>query len=230
MSDNLDGLDVFFGDPTAEEDEQPPKAQPVSNDQTETQQPSQERDDFPDAVFKKWYRTKQKSGFLSLDTWLEAGKVSVDIGEVAGGETSNTKVWCNAVELATYLRAIANDTAEKLYPKRGGLNSPESFINYGGGKVGGRDVSRILKVTYWGSEERGYDASAFNFKAGHFVARVNEQGAYIPDMDQLLSMNMIKMSRAEVAQMSFRLDIAIHRFANIFSGDAFRALNGNMDR
>lgn len=209
------GLDVFFQS---------------DDDGGEENLTTQKRDDgeFPDSVYKKWYRAKNRSGFLSLDTWLEAGKVSVDIGEVTQA-TSNTKVWCDAVEFATYLRAVATGNAKELYPARSGLSTPEGFVYYGGGEVEGRKVSRILKVVYWGGQDN-YDSSAFNYKAGHFAATVNDQGAYIPNMKEPLSVNMIKVSRAEVAQMSYRLDIAIQRFANIYDGDVFRALNGNVDR
>lgn len=225
-----DGLDVFFGDPTAEEDDDTSTAVKAEPTESQNQRDTSSQDEFPDAVFKKWYRTKDKSGFLTLDTWLEAGKVSLDIGEVIGDQTNNTKVWCDAMAFATYLRAVTNGTAERIYPKRSGLSTPESFINYGGGEMEGRKVSRILKVVYWGSEDRGYDSSAFNYKAGHFAATTNAQGAYIPNMQEVLSVNMIKMSRSEVAEMSFRLDIALQRFAIMYDGDAFRAFNGNVER
>lgn len=187
------------------------------------------KDNFDDDVYKKWFRSKDKSGFLAIRTWLEAGKVSIDIGETGGqGLKGNTQVWTNAVELVTYLRAVYDGKGPALYPRQ--KNSPEeSFVYYGGGQLDGKPVSRILKVEHWSTgsgDSKSYDASSFAWKCGHFAARKAESGAFIPDMSKSLSQNMIKVSRREMAEMYYRLDLAINTFA-AQNADVFRALNGN---
>lgn len=190
----------------------------------------EEEKTFDDDVYKKWFRTKTKSGFLTLRTWLEAGKASIDIGEIANGTSENTIVWCDAVELATYLQAVTNGQGASLYPVRYGLNEPEGFIHYGGSNSGNQPISRILKVSYWrtgSGDQANVDSSAFAWKCGHFKARTSDTGAFIPDMKSPLSVNQIKIARSEMAVMSYRLNLALQRFAGTYDGDLFRALNGN---
>lgn len=181
---------------------------------------------FEDDIYKKWFKTKSRSGFLSLRQWLEAGKVSIDIGEVNGKELQNTLVWANAIQLAIYLRSIAQNTALVLYPQTNSTPSPESFVHFGGSNTDKGPVSRILKIHYW-KQGDSYDGTAFSFKCGHFKARTSSSGAFIPDMSAPLSTNMIKMSRTEMADMSYRIDLAIQHFAFKYDGDVFSALNGH---
>lgn len=217
MADFEDDLESFFGDD--------------SNNQSVTPQKNEnkQRQDFEDDIYKKWFRSKDRSGFLTLRHWFEAGKVSIDVGELSGeGLKGNTQVWTNAIALGTYLRSVTNGTAALLYPAQRGT-SAEAFVYYGGGKIDGRPVSRILKVEHWSTgsgENRRYDESAFAWKCGHFVARQTDSGAYIPDMSQSLSQNSIRVTRTEMAEMSYRLDIALHSFA-ARTDDVMRALNGN---
>lgn len=213
--------EIPFGDPGTPEEERPALT-PVDENK---EQANSQNTQFEDDIYKKWFRTKDKQGFLSLRGWLSAGKISIDIGELAGGSPNNTQVWCDAIPFATYLRAVSNGTAKTLYPA--GNNLPaESYVHYGGTEAGGNAVSRVLKVNYW---QRGdqHDENAFAYKAGHFKGRKSSTGAFIPDMNSPLSVNMIKLSRVEVAEMSYRLDLAIANFAFRTSGDIFRALNGN---
>lgn len=185
---------------------------------------------FDDDVFKKWFRTKDRSGFLSMRTWLEAGKVSIDIGETnQSGSINNTQVWTNAIELAVYLKAVRDNIATSLFPGDNKLQ-PETFTYYGGGQHDGRPISRILKVEYWSTTNadrtKTYNESAFAWKGGHFEARKTESGAFIPDMSKSISRNSIKISRLEMAEMSYRLDLALSGFV-AKENDAFRSLNGN---
>lgn len=211
MSDEFDGLDTFF----PEEDQAPVN--------------KGSRDNFEDDVYKKWFRTKDRSGFLAIRGWLDAGKISVDVGELGNdGLKGNTQVWANAIDLAVYLRAVYHDKATALYPSQRNT-SPEAFVYYGGGQIDGKPVSRILKIEHWSTgsgDKKSYDASAFAWKCGHFAARKTESGAFIPDMSKSLSQNSIKVSRVEMAEISYRIDLALAAFASQ-EDDAFRALNGN---
>lgn len=183
-----------------------------------------DRDNIADDVFKKWFRSKDKSGFLSLRTWLDAGKVSVDIGETGNqGLKSNTQVWANAVEMVTYLRAVYDGKGKAIFGPH------ETFMHYGGATVDGKPVSRILKIEHWSTgsgDNKKYDESAFAWKCGHFEARKAESGAFIPDMSKSLSQNLIKVTRKEMAEVYYRLDLAINAFATQ-TEDVFKALNGN---
>lgn len=202
---------------------------PVTADPVQDSAPQEDRQ-FEDDLYKKWFRTGSKSGFLSVRPWFDAGKVSVDIGETGGdGLKGNTLVWTNAIELATFLRAVVNGTAPSLYPRRTGAPTPESYLYYGGGSQDGKPISRILKINHWqtgSGDEAKFDASSFVWKCGHFQARKSQQGAFIPDMSKPLSMNLIKVTRKEMAEISYRLDLALTAFV-LTEKEAFRALNGN---
>jgi len=193
--------------------------------------PTTDNKKFDSDIFKKWFKTKDRSGFLSVNGWLEAGKMSIDIGELGQGELkSSTKVWSNAVELATFLKAVRDGLGAQLYPKtRPNADLDESFIYYGGGKMDDKPVSRILKVHHWeyGSKDnRQHDSNAFAWKTAHFAAKQSQSGAYVPDMSKgPLSLNMIKVSRLEMAEISYRVDLAINSFA-ARNDNIFRMLNG----
>lgn len=231
-----DGTDVFFVEddgflsedeilnelsdekPSGQREEKKAFTPPTSN-------PDSDNRDFKADIYKKWFKTKDKSGFLALRGWLEAGKISFDIGEIVGGTSKNTLVWADAIEIAAFLRAVSNGTGKLAYPKTRDIEVPEGLSVYGGGRHAGEPISRILKITYWKGGGQ-YDESAFVFKCGHFKARESSSGAFIPDMKSPLSMNQIKVTRAEIAQMSYRLDLALHSFAAQHNGDIFKALNG----
>lgn len=187
---------------------------------------------FKDDVFKKWFKTGGKSGFLAVGTWLEAGKAYVDIGDNTGGEAKATKVFTDALQLATFLRAVYDGNGDKLYYKRGELPTSESFVYYGGAKVDGSPVSRVLKIHHWQTdfdkENPKFDSRSFVWKTGHFHARQVDSGAFIPDKSKPpISMNMIKVSRVEMAEMHYRLELALHHFMATGGNDPFRKLNGN---
>jgi hypothetical protein len=150
-----------------------------------------------DELFKKWFRTRDKSGFISVREAFEIGKVAIDIGEADGGSLSGaTMVYTNAIPFTTYLRTVANGAGAVTYPANQRQNLlPESFVYYGGGtnKENGQPISRILKVTYWNARNEP-DTSAFEFKNGHFAASRSNTGAFIPDMSKPISVNLIKYS------------------------------------
>lgn len=241
-----DGTDVFFMDddnflssedimnqieddkPTQENQERRVQVEPKEQQAYPLPNSSNnQNEDFKADIYKKWFRTKNKQGFLALREWFEAGKVSFDIGEIVDGKTTNTVAWAEAIEVAAFLRAVANGTGALSYPQRGKLPE-ESLEVYGGFYDKSRNnqpVSRVLKITYWKAGDN-LDSTAFAFKCGHFKASVPSSGAFIPDMKAMLSANQIKVTRAEVAQMSYRLDLALQNYAAKYNGDLFKALNG----
>ena len=162
-------------------------------------------------IFKKFFRTKTTGGFVTLRSWFEAGKLSVDIGETSpeGGLIGNTLVWTPVFPFATYLRAITNGTAKDMY--FGQDDAPEAFIYYGGSETSDGPVSRILKVGYWPNDNSG---RAFQFKTGHFKARKSSSGAFLPDMKSPISTHSIKVLRSEVAEISYVVDLAVSSFTN----------------
>lgn len=165
-----------------------------------------------DEIYKKWFRRGDKSGFVSLRGWLEKGKVAVDIGEAGeGGLQGATMVWTNALPLMTYLRAVSNGQGTVLFPANERARvGPESFVYYGGGQTKeGRDISRILKITYWTEG----DPSGFAWKTGHFPATRTRTGAYVPDMSAPIQSNLIKVNRPEMAEIALSLELALHAHA-----------------
>lgn len=195
------GLDVFLPETAPEEDEEGEKATEI------TTPAAQDRkfDDAKNLVYKKWFRTRDKSGFLTLEAWWDADKISVDVGSTEGKDLKgSTKVWTNIEPLLTYLTAVRDGRAAALYPKKekAGAPSPEAFVYYGGGQMDGKPVSRILKIHYWGagSDSEG-DASSFVVKTGHFEARLADSGAFIPNLSKPLSTNLIKLTHLEIAEI-----------------------------
>lgn len=153
------------------------------------------------AIFKKWFKTKTRSGFISLTPWFDALKVSVDIGEVANGKvTSNTLVWTDLIGLTAYLKSVANGTSLSAY------GETEEYSTYGGARIEGKPVSRIFKVHQW------EDNKGFAWKTGHFAARQSDSGAFIPDMTKKISSNLIKVTRPEMHEMALRLELGLQAF------------------
>lgn len=149
-------------------------------------------------VYKKWFRTKDSGGFLSVRAWADAGMLHIDIGATRGKElASHSEAYVPMVKLATYVRAVTNGYAPTLYPN-------ETFVHYGGSMVAGEPLSRILKIEYWPNT-----TDSFIWKVGHFHATRSATGAYTPNMKQEIRRDSIKMTRVEMAELAYRLDTAI---------------------
>lgn len=175
-------------------------------------EPEPEEQDYGTDLYKKWFKSGDRSGFLSLRPWLDAGKISVDIGELKGKQlVSNTQVWANIVDLNTFLKSVAEGTAAKLYPAntRQQVQTPEGFTYFGGGEMDGKVVSRIIKIHHWQNGDDSYDTNGFAWKTGHFEGRKSGTGAIIPDMSKCLSMNMIKLTRQDMALAAMRLNLTL---------------------
>lgn len=168
--------------------------------------------EYDPPLYKKWFRSKTQSGFLSIKPWFAGLKFNVDIGKTsaAGKLESSTACFVDAVDFAAYLKSIANGTAAINYPasSRLGTTHPESFVSYGGAVINNQPVSRILKIQYWTSNDQ-VDTSSFIWKNGHFKARKSESGAFIPDMKSPISVDSIKVTRQEIASISYLLDLSL---------------------
>jgi len=168
--------------------------------------------EFAKPLYKKWFRSKTQTGFLSITPWNEALKLKIDIGKTSpdGKLISSTAVFVDTVDFAAYLKSIANANAFINYPQNDRLGIPtnEGFVSYGGSVIDNKPVSRIFKAHYWSSGE-SYDDSAFAWKCGHFAARKSESGAFIPDMKTPLSVDSIKVSRQEICSISYLIDLSM---------------------
>lgn len=173
-------------------------------------QPQEKNYDKP--LYKKWFRSKTQSGFLSIRPWFQGMKFAVDIGKTSaeGKLESSTACFVDAVDFAAYLKSIVNGTAVVNFPEnaRLGTNTHEGFVSYGGAIINNQPVSRIFKCQYWTSNDT-VDSSAFIWKSGHFKARKSESGAFIPDMKSPLSVDSIKVTRTEIVSISYLLDLCL---------------------
>lgn len=172
--------------------------------------------EYQQDLYKKWFRSKTQSGFLSIRPWHQALKMRIDIGKTSseGKLLSSTAVFLDSVDFASYLKSITNLTATTNYPvnDRIGLPTAESFASYGGAMIDGKPVSRIFKSHYWQAGET-YDTSSFVWKCGHFAARKSESGAFIPDMKSVISVDSIKVTRQDICSISYLIDLSMISYA-----------------
>jgi len=163
-------------------------------------------------LYKKWFRSKSQSGFISIRPWFAGMKFKIDIGKTSpdGKLISSTNVFVDAVDFAAWLRAVVNGSAVKDFPanEKTGAATSESFVSYGGTEINSRPISRILKVHHWQSGDT-FDTTAFVFKAGHFDARKSDTGAFLPNMKAPISVDSIKVTRQELHSISYLVDLAL---------------------
>lgn len=173
---------------------------------------SSEEKSYDSPLYKKWFKTKSQSGFLSISPWNEALKIKIDIGKTSpnGNLISSTKVFVNAIDFSAYLKSIVNGTAASIYSAnpRLGVPTDEGFASYGGAVIDGAPVSRIFKAHYWGSSDN-YDSSSFVWKTGHFKANKSSSGAFIPDLKSPITVDSIKVTRQDISSISYILDISM---------------------
>ena len=174
--------------------------------------PSPENKEFSTDLYKKWFRSKSQSGFLAIRPWFDALKFKIDIGKTSsdGKLLSSTNVFVDSIDLAAYLRSIANQTAVVNFPvnEKTNIPTPEGFVSYGGAVIEGKPLSRIFKSHYWQSGET-FDSTSFVWKCGHFAAKKSDSGAFIPDMKQMISMDTIKVTRQDICSISYLLDLSL---------------------
>lgn len=163
-------------------------------------------------LYKKWFRSKTQSGFLSIRPWFAGMKFKIDIGKISqdGKLASSTNVFVDAADFAAWLRAVVQGYAERDFVanERTGVVTNEGFVSYGGTEINHKPVSRILKIHYWQNGEN-YDPSAFVFKAGHFEARKSDTGAFLPNMKAPISVDSIKVTRQELHSISYLIDLSL---------------------
>jgi hypothetical protein len=97
------------------------------------EKPVQDKANYESPLYKKWFRSKTQSGFISIRPWFQGMKFSVDIGKTSsdGKLESSTACFVDAVDFAAYLKAIVNGTALTNFPanERAGAAHPESFVS-----------------------------------------------------------------------------------------------------
>lgn len=181
---------------------------------------------YTEAIHKYWFKYGDRGGFLSLTPWLSAGKLKVDIGTTSGKDqfNGNTEVYANYVDILTYLGSVFNGTATTLYPKTSSTASDESYMEYGGGTRDGKPISRILKIHHWESggkndSEKTLDPTAFAWKTAHFAGKPQPSGAIMPEYNQNISMDMIKIPRVEMAKMFLKLQAHLFSYATSVGGN-----------
>jgi hypothetical protein len=176
---------------------------------------SSDNKDYENDLYKKWFRSKTQSGFLSIRPWFTGMKFKIDIGKTSpdGKLISHTHLYVDAIDFAAYLRAIVNGNASAIFPanERMGIPTSEGFASYGGSKVEGKAISRIFKAHHWTNGDT-VDPNAFVWKAGHFAARVSDTGAFIPDMKSPMSVDSIKVTRQDICSISYILDLALNSY------------------
>jgi hypothetical protein len=177
---------------------------------------------YAEHMYKKWFRSKDKSGFLSITPWFDPekniAKLTVDIGESDPNTNkllSSTNAYVDAHFFGAYLKSIANGSAVKNFPA--GYNektlidkpTPESHTFYGGSG----NTARVFRIHHWALPAHGsYDDKAFVWKIGHFESRgSSSNGAIIPDMSKPISKNMIKVSRLDIVEISYIIDMEMTR-------------------
>lgn len=164
-------------------------------------------------LYKKWFRSKTQSGFLSIKPWYQGLKFKVDIGKTSpdGKLISSTMVYLDAIDFSAYLNSVVSGTALTNYPSndRTGVPTAEGFVSYGGGIIESKPISRIFKSHYWQNSDNSFDNGAFVWKCGHFAARKTDSGAFIPDMKSVISVDSIKVTRAELASIAHMLNLSL---------------------
>lgn len=164
-------------------------------------------------LYKKWFRSKTQSGFLSIKPWYQGLKFKVDIGKTSqdGKLISSTMVYLDAIDFSAYLNSVASGSAVLNFPsnEKTGIPTNEGFVSYGGGIIESKPISRIFKAHYWQNSDNSFDTSSFAWKCGHFAARKTDSGAFIPDMKSVLSVDSIKVTRAEIVSIAHMLNLSL---------------------
>jgi len=172
--------------------------------------------DYENDLYKKWFKSKSQSGFLSIRPWFQGMKFKIDIGKTSsdGKLISHTNLYVDAIDFAAYLRCIVLNTASIIYPANDYLGIPtsEGFASYGGAKIDGKPISRIFKAHHWKNGDV-VDSNSYVWKTGHFAARVSPTGAFIPDMKSPLSTDSIKVTRQDISSISYLLDLSLNSYA-----------------
>jgi hypothetical protein len=188
------------------------------------QKDTDEKQKYTEPIYKKWFRTKDKAGFISITPWFDneqdITKLIIDIGE-ANPQTkqllSSTNFFVDGFKLGSFLHSVSHGTGTMNFPiKKKKINDEwqndpdnrtnESISFYGGSG----NVARVFRIHHWETKD-GHDSSSFVFKTGHFKGNTSSTGAIIPIMSEPISANLIKMTRPEIAELSYIIDIELNR-------------------
>ncbi len=168
-------------------------------------------------LYKKWFRGRDQAGFLSIKPWWKGRKFMVDIGKSDPNSNkliSNTNAFIDAIQLASYVRAVVQGRADRVYPenKKQGVPTPEGLTVYGGSAKEG--VSRVFKAHYFPTgKDYAYDSASFRWGVAHYEGKVMGNGAIMPNMEKRLSLDTIKVTRQELEEINYYLELALHGHA-----------------
>ena len=81
-------------------------------------------------LYKKWFRSKTQSGFLSIKPWYQGLKFKVDIGKTSadGKLLSSTMVYLDAIDFSASLNSV-NTACISAVPTAGTATAPSFATN-----------------------------------------------------------------------------------------------------
>jgi hypothetical protein len=175
--------------------------------------------EFPTALWRSHFRTRERAGLVAVTTDFNKGKLGVDIvsyDPATNKKTSSSFAYVNALGFTAYLRSVVGGTGRLNYPanEKTFVNTDEGFTVFGGGKDPntGNTVSRQFKSHYWQVGET-YDDSSFIWKVAHFPARIGRNGAVVPNPgEKPTSYDTIRVTRAQFGELLLRVELALHNF------------------
>lgn len=166
--------------------------------------------EYEQDIYKKVTRTKDQGRFVAVRPAWEIAKMAVDIGRFNAQNKleSSSICWLDIIKFGTYLKAVAENRAKDVYvpDKWNMFETPEGLTVFGGNAQG--TVARVFKASYWGSKDN-YDTTCFRWKVGHFKGSKQGPGMIKPDFSSPISVDDIKVTRQEIAEISYALDLAI---------------------
>jgi hypothetical protein len=158
-------------------------------------------------VYKKWRQSSGEGGFISFQYWHRVEKVIIDIGttNADGGLKDNAKCYVDVHQFLAYLQADVFGYLARYNPDFG----TKGFAVFGGSKDGGKTIARVFSVNIW-SADKVLDR---RFKCGWYNGTAAAQGAILPNYNEKIKEESIKMSQAELGDLYQRLTKTVQAFA-----------------
>lgn len=153
-------------------------------------------------LYKKWSRSGDVQRFCTIDPFVKAEKLAIDIGYSQDGSLkSHTLVWIDYFQFAVWAQATIQGYVSRL-----GF-SGDKFVHYGGTQKEGQVISRVFTAEKWKE-----DSSDFKFRATHLEGQVTSTGAFTPIRpNKILSDDSIKITMQELAIISYKLQVAAQK-------------------